>query len=197
MPPVPESSPLNRTMAMPPLDPTSGPLPVSAPPPRRRRTALIAAAVVACVVAAVASQSGPTTPTAGTAPSSSASAQPSDTPSADTPSPHPTDPASMIASLRDAVAADASLSGDQQQSLLDALDKASQAVSDQNPGDAEQAIRDAQRVLRKLIKEHAVDKTTSHAWSTKLNAISTALRRSASTDSGQPSTQSGGGDNNG
>jgi serine/threonine-protein kinase len=190
MPPVPPPSPMNRTMAMPPLDPASGPLPGHAPvsPPRRRRTGLIVAAVVAvlaCVGAAVAAQSsgsGSGTPTAGSAPSVTASTQPpTDTPTSAPPSPHATGPAGMIASLRDAVAA-SDLTADQQHALLGALDKASQALTDQNPGDAQQAIRDAQRDLRRLTKDHAVDPATGHAWTTKLNSISTALRRTASAE---------------
>ncbi|RAG84122.1 hypothetical protein DN069_18985 [Streptacidiphilus pinicola] len=196
LPPVGEPSALNRTMAMPPLTPpsaewASGAVPMDPPRPRRRRTALIAAAVVVvvgCVVAAVAAQSGPSTPTAGTVPgthtSAPAVAPPSDTP---TPSPsptHATGPAAMIAALRNAVAADDKLPPDQQQSLIDALDKADQSLAQQDPGGAGQAIHDAQRVLRKLAKDHAVDKATNHSWSTKLAAISSALHRLASGDSG-------------
>ncbi len=193
MPPVPGSTPLNRTMAMPSLDPASGPAPTAegdlppAPRPRRRRGMLIAAVavtVLACVGAAVAAQSsGSGTPTSGAASGAPVSAPPpSAAHTSTTPSPRATDPASMIATLRDAVAA-ANLTEAQRHPLLGALDKASQDLTDQRPGDAGQAIRDAQRDLRKLAKEHAVDKATGHTWSVRLGAISTALRRLASADS--------------
>jgi serine/threonine-protein kinase len=205
MPPVPPP-PLNRTMSMPPLDPASGPLPGPgrmSPPtarPKRRRTALIAAAVVvvlACVGAAVATQSSGSsgTPTAGSTPSAPASAQPTtEAPISASPSPHATDPAGMIASLRDAVAS-SDLTTDQQHALLGALDKASQALTDQQPGDAAQAIRDAQRDLRRLTKEHAVDPATGHAWTTKLNSISTAVRRMASAQATAGTDGQNGGNN--
>ncbi|WP_052434515.1 protein kinase domain-containing protein [Streptacidiphilus melanogenes] len=194
MPPVPGPAPLNRTMAMPPLDPSSGPVPAVEPAyrsrPRRRRTGLIAAAVVAvlaCVGAAVASQSsGSGTPTAGAASGAPVSAPPSAAPTsaapaAAAPSPRPTGAAGMIASLRDAVAA-ANLTEAQQHPLLGALDKASQDLTALRPGDAAQAIHDAQRDLRKLSREHAVDRSTNHTWSVKLASISTALRKLASAD---------------
>ena len=210
LPQVDEPDALNRTMAMPPLaapqhEWMSGPGPMTTTPPaprRRRRTVLIAAAVAvvaACVVAAVAAQSGPSTPTADPTPSTHATA-PAVAPSSDTPTPspsatHPSGPAAMIAALRNAVAADAKLPPDQQQPLIDALNQADQSLAQQDPGAAGQAIHDAQRVLRKLAKEHAVDKATNHSWSTKLGTISSALRRMASGDSSGSSGSSDGSNN--
>ncbi len=230
MPSVADPAPLNRTMAMPPLDPATGPEPFGSasfgsaslgsaslgsasigsapmpsepgfqarPPRRRRRTALIATAVVAllaCVGAAVASQSsGSGTPTSGAASGAPITAPPPSTPvpTSAAPSPRATGPASMIASLRDAVAA-ADLTEAQQHPLLAALDKASQDLTEHKPGDAGLAIRTAQRDLRRLTKEHTVDQSTGHAWSTRLASISSALRRLASTDT-QQGAGGGGGD---
>ncbi|SEL37030.1 protein kinase domain-containing protein [Streptacidiphilus jiangxiensis] len=197
LPPMPRA-PLNQTMAMPPLD---GSVPAPVAPlgaPRRRRTALLAAGVgvaLVCVVAAVAygsGPSGPSTPAAGAgAPSATVTSQPgSGAATSTTPSPQSTDPASTLAALRSAVDS-ADLPSGQQQDLLDALDSATQALSDQgqsNQGrdDAAQSVRDAQKILRKLGHQQAVDPATLHSWQSQLNTVAAALRDG-----------SGGGDGNG
>jgi hypothetical protein len=84
----------------------------------------------------------------------------------------------MLASLRSDVANDG-LSSDQQGGLIDALDSATQALNDQNPGDAASAVHDAQKALRKLGHQQALDSGTLHSFQSRLNRISAALRASA------------------
>ncbi|MFG2824093.1 protein kinase [Kitasatospora sp. NPDC048365] len=194
----------NRTSVLPPLpsmaamaDEGRYEAPYEDERPRRGRNPLVYAGVgvgVVAVCAAVAAfafsgngakQTPAATPPAASAPASSAapgpssSASPSASASASA-SPSKLSVAGQIAQLRASVAqADFTKERDRQDDLTRVLDDATQAVASRRPDDAEDRLKDAQRLVRDLQKRKAVDPATLATWQARLTALVAVLHAQA------------------
>ncbi|MFF1867481.1 protein kinase [Kitasatospora herbaricolor] len=160
-------------------------------PPARRRPLLLGALGVAGVagaaVIAIVALDGPpdgtsTTPPAVTrsaAPGSPVPISPTAAPSTGRPSatasPTPTKPqgpAAQLVALRELVAkAQLQKERDKQADLLRALDDAGKALAAGREADAQQELKDAQRIVRDLAKKHAIDTATSLNWQARLTVL--------------------------
>ncbi|MFC9325014.1 protein kinase [Kitasatospora sp. NPDC057015] len=147
--------------------------------------ALGVAGVVVAVVVAVAALHGPpakrnaappTAPTTGAA-AVSPTAQPSTAkPSSAVPTTaaptRPQGPAVQLAALRELVAkAQMPKERDRQSDLLHSLDDAAEAVGEGRGADAQQDVKEAQRIVRDLAKKHAIDTATSLNWQARLTLL--------------------------
>ncbi|GGV03471.1 hypothetical protein GCM10010495_13600 [Kitasatospora herbaricolor] len=160
-------------------------------PPARRRPLLLGALGVAGVagaaVIAIVALDGPpagkpTTPPAATrsaAPGSPVAISPTVAPSTGRPSPtasptptKPQGPAAQLVALRELVAkAQLQKERDKQADLLRALDDAGKALAAGREADAQQELKDAQRIVRDLAKKHAIDTATSLNWQARLTLL--------------------------
>jgi len=184
-PPAPYTDP-RRTSLLPPL-PSMAPAEASEPyqdeQPRGRNPLVFAGigaavVVVGAVIAVFAASGGASgdrshaqTPPAAT---SSASAEPSASASAlpsASPSPSKLTLAGQIAQLRASVAQTTfTKERDRQDDLTRVLDDATQAVAERQFDDAEDRLKDAQRLVRDLQKRKAVDAATLAQWQARLTA---------------------------
>ncbi|BFV58489.1 hypothetical protein KCMC57_up35930 [Kitasatospora sp. CMC57] len=187
MPPVTASyQDQQRTSFLPPV-----PYPTAPEPARSRRPLAYAGAGVVAVAGAVVIgllTLGPDANSAKAAPPPSAPASPSASPSP-SPSPSPKQspsgkptpsakpgPAAVVTALRAAVAqADPGKERERFRDLLEELDQAAQAVTDQDSESAQSSLRNAQRLVRDLAKKHAIDNATSQAWQAKLGLLLAAV----------------------
>ncbi|GAA2121163.1 hypothetical protein GCM10009759_70590 [Kitasatospora saccharophila] len=175
------------------------------PAPRRGRNPLvyggIGAAVIACVagIAAFSLGGGGSAPEAARTPAATAAATPAPTP---TPSPSPSATATatakpsaspkpsatpkagpvvaQLAQLRAEVAqADFKRDRDKQDDLTGLLDRATQDVNDKQPADAEDSLKDAQKLVRDLQRRKAVDTPVLIGWQTRITALTAAVHAQA------------------
>ncbi|MFJ1752901.1 protein kinase [Kitasatospora sp. NPDC088134] len=148
----------------------------------------IGAAVFACVagIAAFSLGGGDSTPktphTAATTPAAPAAPAPS--PSAPAPaspkpsgSPKPSAPpknpvvAQLVQLRADVAQANFAKERDRQDDLTKLLDQATRSVNDKQPADAEDTLKDAQRLVRDLQRRKAVDPATLAGWQTRLTGL--------------------------
>ncbi|MEU9131745.1 protein kinase [Kitasatospora sp. NPDC048540] len=126
--------------------------------------------------AATASAAAPTPGAATTAPGRTTSPSASPSASASPSLGGRTNPAVGIAQLRAAVAQTRMPKDrDRQADLLRVLDTAALAVVGHRPDDAEDALREAQRLVKDLTKRHAVDGDTAQAWQSRLSSLIAAV----------------------
>ena len=201
LPPITEFPPFQgghadpqRTSVLPPLPPLPPTGPATAdhgeprPQPQRRRPLVVAGVGVAVVAGAAAiaafalggpggrAKAGPTvaSSSAATAPSLTApfpSATPSPSRTSPTPSAKP-GPAGVLAALRTAVAqTQFAKERDRQADLLGYLDDAAGALAEHRPQQQDEALRNAQRLIRDLVKKHAVDNGTAQNWQSRINSL--------------------------
>ncbi|MFE2346896.1 protein kinase domain-containing protein [Kitasatospora cineracea] len=168
------------------------------PEPRRGRNPLVYAGIGAAVIAVVAGIAafslggGDSAPRAGHTPaptaaatSASPSPSPSPSPSASAkPSASPKPSATpkggavvaQLAQLRaDVAQAEFSKDRDKQDDLTGLLDEATQAVNDKQPADAENALKDAQKLVRDLQHRKAASPPLLAGWQVRLGALITAV----------------------
>ncbi|WP_051731858.1 protein kinase domain-containing protein [Kitasatospora phosalacinea] len=175
------------------------------PAPRRGRNPLVyagvGAAVIACVagIAAFSLGGGDAAPEARRTPAPTAATTAAPSP---TPSPAPTPPPSATAKpsaspkpsatpkggpvvaqltqLRAEVAqADFDRDRDKQDDLTALLARAAQSVNDRQPADAEDSLKDAQKLVRDLQRHKAVDAPVLIGWQTRIAALTTAVHLQA------------------
>jgi serine/threonine-protein kinase len=144
--------------------------------------AVVAAAVVAGVLAfggppagrASAATPGAQAPVSA-GPSTAASPAASSVDPSPTAEPSPTakpGAALQLLQLRQDVAGtDMPKERDRKAVLLGLLDSASTAVANHRPDDAVQRLHAAQKVVRDLVKRHAVDSATGQDWQSRLNTV--------------------------
>ncbi|MFD7989373.1 protein kinase [Kitasatospora indigofera] len=180
--------------------------------PRARRRPLLlgalgAAGVAGAAVIAIVALDGPPAGKSTTPPAATRSAAPGSPvpvsptagastarPSA-TASPAPTKlqgPAVQLAALRELVAkAQLQKERDKQADLLRALDDAGKALAAGREADAQQELKDAQRIVRDLAKKHAIDTATSLNWQARLtvlvNTVNPGAGAAAGNDAGNDS----------
>jgi serine/threonine-protein kinase len=82
---------------------------------------------------------------------------------------------------------------DRQAALLKTLDTANSALTAQQPADAVTALKAAQRQVRDLSKQHAIDGQTAAAWQHQLGTIIGSLNADAANPAAPANP--GGGDN--
>ncbi|WP_441245369.1 protein kinase domain-containing protein [Kitasatospora sp. McL0602] len=184
-----------RTSLLPPVQPP-GPAyePPQPPVPERRRRPLVLAGVglaVAGGVAAVAafafsSPGGDTKggtpatqaagPAAGPSPSVSPSASPSSSASPSPSASPKAGSAGLLTALRAAIE-QASFNKEHgaQGDLLGLMDDAAAALADRQPQRADQSLRNAQRLIKDLVKKHAVDGGAAQNWQNRINAVLATL----------------------
>jgi serine/threonine-protein kinase len=114
-------------------------------------------------------------------------------PSPSAPRPTPGTPAAAITGLRTDIASTPMRTKDRQAALLKTLDTANSALTAQQPADAVTALKAAQRQVRDLSKQHAIDGQTAAAWQHQLGTIIGSLNADA-TNPAAPANP-GGGDN--
>ncbi|MFC8721809.1 protein kinase [Kitasatospora sp. NPDC057198] len=175
------------------------------PAPRRGRNPLvyggIGAAVIVCVagIAAFSLSGGGTAPkaahtpaaTAATTaepspaptPSASASASTSTRPSA-SPKPSATPKGGPVTAQLAQLRAEVAQAGfkhdrDKQDDLTGLLDQATQDVNDKQPADAEDSLKDAQKLVRDLQRHKAVDAPLLIGWQTRLTALTALVHAQA------------------
>ncbi|MFC8449279.1 protein kinase [Kitasatospora sp. NPDC057223] len=211
LPPVPAAAgypaagPATTLMPPVPAAAQTGHRPGAARPGRRRRPLLLGALGVAglagvATLAVVALDDGPSaaspphvtgkasaSASAGVSPSA---ARPAPTATA-SPSPSPTPTrvqgsAAGIAALRQMVAqAQLPKERDRQNALLKSLDDASQALAGHQESDAEQELKNAQKIVRDLAKKHAIDAATTLNWQGRLTVLVNAVHlQAAAADDG-------------
>ncbi|MFE3108118.1 protein kinase [Kitasatospora indigofera] len=180
--------------------------------PRARRRPLLlgalgVAGVAGAAVIAIVALDGPPAGKSTTPPAATRSAAPGSPvpvsptagastarPSA-TASPAPTKlqgPAVQLAALRELVAkAQLQKERDKQADLLRALDDAGKALAAGREADAQQELKDAQRIVRDLAKKHAIDTATSLNWQARLtvlvNTVNLGAGAAAGNDAGNDS----------
>ncbi|MCX5212095.1 protein kinase [Kitasatospora sp. NBC_00240] len=166
--------------------------------PARRRPLLLGALGVAGVagaaVIAIVALDGPPAGKSSTPPAVTRSAagspvpiSPTAAPSTARPSatasPAPTKlqgPAAQLLALRELVAkAQLQKERDKQAELLRALDDAGKALAAGQEADAQQELKDAQRIVRDLAKKHAIDTATSLNWQARLTVLLNTVRPGA------------------
>ncbi|MFJ5230617.1 protein kinase [Kitasatospora sp. NPDC088391] len=109
-------------------------------------------------------------PSAPAAASTSASPKPSGTPKPSASSKGPV--VAQIAQLRaDVAQTNFAKERDRQDDLTKLLDEATRSVNDRQPSDAEDSLKDAQRLVRDLQRRKAVDPATLVGWQTRLTGL--------------------------
>ncbi|WP_371484533.1 protein kinase [Kitasatospora sp. NBC_00315] len=206
MPPVPAGAGAPYEDGRP--DRYDGPGPHAPGRPGRLKPVLIGAVLVAALAGAatlaVSALGSPDTRAASPGHLSTASAAPATGPSGSpsavrtipptTGAPTPArsqGPADVLTAFRQTVAqAKMPKDHDRQGDLLVSLDDAAQALADGRPAGAEQELKNSQRMVRDLVKRHAVDAATGQNWQGRLTALITSIHGSA------PSAGGGGNDGN-